>query len=93
MISGSSRFCPIGLSIRLALYEVLRGGGFKADRFNFDSKARRQSVNPIDVSHGHNGGIDGLARSRLNAAHLKQRGDIAAFGTVRYAGRDRGIGV
>ena len=54
--------------LSLALYEILRGGGFTTGGFNFDTKLRRQSLDRTDLFHGHIGGIDTLARALLVAA-------------------------
>ena len=44
--------------LSLALYEILRSGGFTTGGFNFDTKLRRQSMDRTDLFHGHIGGID-----------------------------------
>ena len=54
--------------LALALYEILRGGGFTTGGFNFDAKLRRQSMDRTDLFHAHIGGIDTLARALLVAA-------------------------
>ncbi len=54
--------------LSLAVYEILRGGGFTSGGFNFDTKLRRQSMDRTDLFHAHIGGIDTLARSLLVAA-------------------------
>ncbi len=46
----------------LALLEVIRAGGFTTGGFNFDSKVRRQSMEPVDLFYGHIGGIDTVAQ-------------------------------
>jgi xylose isomerase len=72
----------------LAMYEILRHGGFTTGGFNFDTKLRRQSIDRSDLFHGHIGGIDTLARSLLAAQRLI---DDAALGThlqQRYSGWD-----
>jgi xylose isomerase len=72
--------------LSLALYEILRGGGLTSGGFNFDAKLRRQSLDRIDLYHGHIGGIDTLARSLLVAAELIERGAIERLRRERYAG-------
>jgi xylose isomerase len=47
---------------RLALYYILRGGGFTTGGFNFDAKLRRQSLDPQDLLIAHVAGMDVLAR-------------------------------
>ena len=80
------------MEITLAMYELLRGKGLTTGGFNFDSKVRRQSIDPLDLFYGHVGGIDVLARGLLNAAALIERGDIAAVVSDRYGGWASGIG-
>lgn len=70
----------------LALLELLRGGGFSTGGFNFDAKVRRQSIDAIDLFHGHIGGIDTIARALLRAAALTEDGRLEAFRAERYAG-------
>ncbi len=76
----------------LAVYEILRGGGFTTGGFNFDTKLRRQSIDRSDLFHGHIGGIDTLARSLLVAAAMLDDGSIERFRDERYAGWDDGLG-
>ncbi len=72
--------------LSLALYEILRGGGFATGGFNFDAKLRRQSMSRTDLFHGHIGGIDALAQALLVAADMVERGTLAAMVEERYAG-------
>jgi xylose isomerase len=72
--------------LALAVYEILRGGGFTTGGFNFDAKLRRQSMDRIDLFHGHIGGIDTLARSLLVAADLIETGELERRRGTRYAG-------
>jgi xylose isomerase len=76
----------------LAMYEILRAGGFTDGGFNFDSKLRRQSMDRTDLFHGHIGGIDTLARSLLVAARMVEEGTIADARADRYAGWDGTLG-
>jgi xylose isomerase len=78
--------------LSLALFEILRGGGFTSGGFNFDTKLRRQSMHPSDLFHAHIGGIDTLARSLLVAAALLEDGKLDANRDARYAGWAQGIG-
>ncbi len=70
----------------LAYYEVLRAGGFTTGGTNFDSKLRRQSIDPVDLIAAHVGGMDVCARG-FDAA-WKMLGDDALEGPrrARYAG-------
>jgi xylose isomerase len=76
----------------LAMLEVFRAGGFKDGGFNFDSKVRRQSIDPADLFYGHVGAIDVIARGLLNAAALIEDGRLDALKKERYAGWDSEIG-
>jgi xylose isomerase len=71
--------------LSLALYEILRGGGFSTGGFNFDAKLRRQSLARDDLFHGHVGGIDTLARALLVAADMVTENTIAAAKDRRYS--------
>ena len=70
----------------LAMYEILRGGGFTTGGFNFDTKLRRQSLDRTDLFHGHIGAIDTLAKSLLVAAQLIEDGTLEAVRDSRYIG-------
>ncbi len=72
--------------ITLALYYVLKGGGFTSGGNNFDAKVRRQSIDPVDLFYGHIGAVDILARGLLNAAAMLEGGEMASFVEQRYAG-------
>ena len=72
--------------LSLVLYEILRGGGFTTGGFNFDTKLRRQSVDRVDLFHGHIGGIDTLARALLVAAELIENEVLSGPTADRYSG-------
>lgn len=76
----------------MALYYILKGGGFKNGGANFDAKVRRQSRDGADLFFSHIGGMDLLARSLENAAELIKSEKLSSFVTDRYAGWDAGIG-
>jgi xylose isomerase len=78
--------------LALALYEIVRAGGFAAGGFNFDAKLRRQSMDRTDLFHGHIGAIDTLARALLVAAGMIERGAIERLREERYAGWADGLG-
>ncbi len=78
--------------LALALYEILRGGGFTTGGFNFDTKLRRQSMDRLDLFHAHIGGIDTLARSLLVAATMIEQGTLDANRESRYAGWQGDLG-
>jgi len=78
--------------LALALYEILRGGGFTTGGFNFDTKLRRQSLDRLDLFHAHIGGIDTLARALLVAADMIERRTLDGFRESRYAAWQAGLG-
>ena len=59
--------------------EVLRAGGLGNGGWNFDAKVRRQSIDAVDLMHGHIGGIDVIARGLLRAAALIEQGQLERF--------------
>jgi xylose isomerase len=78
--------------LALALYEIVRSGGFATGGFNFDAKLRRQSVDRTDLFHAHIGGIDTLARALLAAAAMIRSGAIERLRDERYAGWNGELG-
>jgi xylose isomerase len=78
--------------LSLALYEIVRAGGFTTGGFNFDTKLRRQSMDRYDLFHAHIGGIDTLARSLLVAADMVESRTLDAPREARYAGWTDGLG-
>ncbi len=72
--------------LTLAMIEILRAGGFTTGGFNFDAKVRRQSMDAVDLVHGHIGGIDTVARGLLRAAAIIEDGRLDRFREERYAG-------
>lgn len=71
--------------LTLAMYEILRAGGVGSGGFNFDAKVRRQSMDPVDLLHGHAGAIDALALALKSAARLIEAGELERFRAERYA--------
>ncbi len=72
----------------LALYYVLRSGGFTTGGLNFDSKLRRQSIDPVDLLHGHIGGMDVCARALTGATKMLEDGTLEQLLDERYAAWD-----
>ncbi len=70
----------------LAYYHVLAGGGFKTGGTNFDSKLRRQSLDPADLLIGHIGGMDCCARGLKAAAKMIEDKALSQPLADRYAG-------
>jgi xylose isomerase len=78
--------------LTLAVYEIVRSGGFTSGGFNFDAKLRRQSLDRTDLVHAHIGGIDTLARALLAAAALIEGGELEKLRSERYAGWNAELG-
>ena len=79
--------------LTLAMLEILRAGGFTDRRVQL----RRQGAppvasTPVDLFHGHIGGIDTVARGLLNAAALIEDGRLDSIKAERYAGWDGDFG-
>lgn len=78
--------------LTLAMLEIIRAGGFTTGGFNFDAKVRRQSIDAVDLFHGHIGGVDTIAKALLRAAAIVQDGRLDAFRAERYAGWQGDLG-
>jgi len=74
--------------VMLAYYEVLKMGGFTTGGTNFDSKIRRQSIDPADLILGHVGAMDVCARGLKAAAAMLEDGRFDAAKAERYADWD-----
>jgi xylose isomerase len=70
----------------LAMYLILKGGGLTTGGVNFDSKVRRQSIDPEDMFYGHIGGMDVTARALLIAEKMILDGQVEKMVDQRYAG-------
>ncbi len=70
----------------LVMYQILQAGGFTTGGVNFDSKVRRQSIDPEDMFYGHIGGMDVTARALLIAEKMINDGRFAKATQDRYAG-------
>lgn len=72
--------------VALAYYHVLKAGGFATGGTNFDSKIRRQSIDPVDLIAGHVGAMDVCARGFKAAAAMIADGGLETALKDRYAG-------
>jgi xylose isomerase len=72
----------------LAYYYILKAGGFTTGGTNFDSKLRRQSLDPEDLIAAHVGAMDVCARGLLAAAAMLEDGGMEDMLKARYAGWD-----
>jgi len=78
--------------VALALYHVLRGGGFTTGGLNFDAKLRRQSIDADDLIAGHAGAMDLCARALLVAEKMIEDGALADQLSQRYYGWEGKLG-
>ncbi|MFO8057102.1 MAG: xylose isomerase [bacterium] len=76
----------------LAMYTILRAGGFDKGGLNFDAHLRRQSIDAEDLFHAHIGGMDAFARGLKAAARLLEDGRLEDFKNERYKGWDSELG-
>lgn len=76
----------------LAMYTLLRGGGFTSGGLNFDAKLRRQSIDPADLFHAHIGAMDAFARGLKIAANMIEDDALAEIVRQRYAEWDTDFG-
>ena len=76
----------------LALYYIVRNGGFTHGGTNFDAKVRRQSIDPEDMFHGHVGAMDLCARALLVAEKMVTDDRLGQAVAARYAGWDGAVG-
>ena len=76
----------------LAMYHVLKGGGFTSGGLNFDAKVRRQSIDPEDLVVAHAAAMDLCARALLVAERMIEDGALARALDERYAAWDDKLG-
>ncbi|MHC5146262.1 MAG: xylose isomerase [Planctomycetota bacterium] len=76
----------------LAMYTILKGGGFTTGGLNFDAKLRRQSIDPEDLFYAHIGAMDAFARGLKNAAKMIRGKKFEKAIQKRYAGWDTAFG-
>ena len=76
----------------LAMYIILKGGGFTTGGLNFDAHVRRQSIEPIDLFYGHIGAMDVFARGLKNVAKIIEDKVFEKAIEERYKGWAGGLG-
>jgi xylose isomerase len=76
----------------LAVYEIIKAGGFVLGGFNFDAKVRRGSFTPEDTFYSYIAGMDTLALGLRMATRMIEDGRIDEFVDQRYASYKTGIG-
>jgi xylose isomerase len=77
----------------LAMYIILRNGGFTTGGLNFDAHVRRQSIDTDDLFHAHIGGMDAFARGLKIAAKMIEDKAFEKAVTERYKGWSGDLGV
>jgi len=76
----------------LAMYFILKAGGFTTGGLNFDAHVRRQSIDNVDLFYGHIGAMDTFARGLKIAAGLIKDKVLDKAVKKRYARWDRELG-
>ncbi len=76
----------------LAMYEVLKEGGFTTGGLNFDAKTRRQSNTMEDILLAYIAGMDSFALGLRLALKMIEDGRIDDFIKERYHSYEEGIG-
>mmetsp|Transcript_21719 Transcript_21719/g.60362 ORF Transcript_21719/g.60362 Transcript_21719/m.60362 type:complete len:475 (-) Transcript_21719:95-1519(-) len=68
-----------------AIMQIIVGqGGFRTGGLNFDAKVRRESVDPVDLFHGHIAGMDSYALGLRKAAEIEISGEMTRMLAERY---------
>lgn len=78
--------------LTLVMTDILKAGGFDNGGFMFDTKLRRQSTDPIDLFHGHIGGMDHLALALKKAAKIVEKDFLGDAVANRYRGWSGDLG-
>ena len=76
----------------MAMYEVLKAGGFTNGGLNFDAKVRRPSFTYEDIVYGYICGMDSFALGLKIAQKIIDDGTIDKFVKDRYSSYKTGIG-
>ncbi len=76
----------------MAMYEILKVGGFTKGGLNFDSKPRRASNTLEDIFYSYISGMDSFALGLRKAVAIIEDGRIDEFVANRYASYKSGIG-
>mmetsp|Transcript_21527 Transcript_21527/g.27836 ORF Transcript_21527/g.27836 Transcript_21527/m.27836 type:complete len:445 (-) Transcript_21527:276-1610(-) len=76
---------PMNLQDSTSIMQVvIKQGGFERGGLNFDCKVRRESINPIDIFHGHIGAMDCYALGLRKAVEIESRGEMNRMIAERY---------
>ncbi|MEW8972934.1 MAG: xylose isomerase [Tissierellaceae bacterium] len=79
-------------SATLAMYEIIKAGGFTNGGLNFDAKVRRSSFEFDDLVLGYIAGMDTFALALIKAYEIIEDGRIDEFKKARYSSYNTGIG-
>lgn len=79
-------------SATLAMYEIIKAGGFTNGGLNFDAKVRRSSFEFDDLVLGYIAGMDTFALALIKAYEIIEDGRIDEFKKERYSSYNTGIG-
>ncbi len=79
-------------SATLAMYEIIKAGGFTNGGLNFDAKVRRGSFEFDDLALGYIAGMDTFALALIKAYEIIEDGRIDEFKKSRYLSYNTGIG-
>ena len=79
-------------SATLAMYEIIKAGGFTNGGLNFDAKVRRGSFEFDDLALGYIAGMDTFALALIKAYEIIEDGRIDEFKKSRYSSYNTGIG-
>ena len=79
-------------SATLAMYEIIKAGGFVNGGLNFDAKVRRGSFEFDDLALGYIAGMDTFALALIKAYEIIDDGRIDEFKKARYSSYSTGIG-
>ena len=74
------------------MYAIIKAGGFSTGGLNFDSKIRRNSIDPADLFIAHIGGMDTFAAGLQAAQRIIDDGAIPNFVKERYSSFASGDG-
>jgi xylose isomerase len=77
----------------MAMYAILKAGGFTTGGLNFDAKIRRNSIDPADLFIAHIGGMDAFAVGLEVAQRIISDGKIPAFVKKRYSSFNSADGI
>ncbi|NLJ41391.1 MAG: xylose isomerase [Clostridiales bacterium] len=76
----------------LAMYEILKMGGFTKGGLNFDAKVRRASFMPEDLFYAHAAGMDAFAQGLVAADAIIRDNFLDDILEKRYSSYETGIG-